>query len=159
MIQQDRECVATHGHPAWKAWANSTFPMLVGMRDGRTRWEQLWWQRVKPRRFVLCCIPFFIDDLALGDEVETTARHVVRAIVARSGQATFRVWNEQRDPWVRDTVLKAVETFRPWAEWRSTDLLALSVDARAAGAMAARLHALARQGLIRVRAGEVATPG
>jgi hypothetical protein len=37
--------------------------------------EQLWARQVGDRRFEICCIPFFVYDMALGDVVETDANH------------------------------------------------------------------------------------
>ncbi len=58
--------------------------------------EQLWVRRVTSNRFILCCIPFFARNLALGDEVETGpahgSRYVVRGVARRSGHFSYRVW-------------------------------------------------------------------
>ena len=39
------------------------------MKDGKNEWEQLWGKEVGPQRCIVCCIPFFVYDVALGDEV------------------------------------------------------------------------------------------
>ena len=42
--------------------------------------------------FEICCIPFFVYDLALGDLVETNADYSVTLRHAPSGRFVFRVW-------------------------------------------------------------------
>lgn len=37
-------------------------------------------------------VPFFVRDLALGDEVETNADLVLGRVIQPSGHVTFRVW-------------------------------------------------------------------
>ena len=68
------------------------FRALIGKKEGGNEWEQLWWQQVAPKRFVLCCIPFFVYDLSLGDEVKTDEDNVLLTVLKRSGQVSFRVW-------------------------------------------------------------------
>jgi len=156
MKHQERGLVVAHKHPVWRDRATSVFHMLAGVHGGRSRWEQLWWRRTARGRFTLCCIPFLIDDLALGDEVETNACHIVRRIVRRSGQVTFRVRIDRHDPWVRDQVLKASEVFEPLAEWSAPNLLALSVHESRARPLGDRLAVLAGQMTIDVDTGRIA---
>jgi hypothetical protein len=44
----------------------------------------------------LCCIPFFLYDIALGDVVRTSAqgdrRYVLESVVSPSGRHVFGVW-------------------------------------------------------------------
>jgi Domain of unknown function (DUF4265) len=61
------------------------------MADGRERWEQLWTREVGHDRFQICCIPFFLYDVALGDEVEGRD-YVLERVLTRSGRQTFRAW-------------------------------------------------------------------
>jgi hypothetical protein len=41
--------------------------------------EQLWARQVGDRHFELCCIPYFVYDLALGDVVEIDADYRLNA--------------------------------------------------------------------------------
>ena len=54
--------------------------------------EQLWTRKIDAFRFEICCIPFFIYNLSLGDEVDTDDNFTVKNIARPSGQYTFRVW-------------------------------------------------------------------
>ncbi|UPG83993.1 DUF4265 domain-containing protein [Luteibacter aegosomatis] len=156
MKHQERGLVVAHKHPVWRDRATSVFHMLAGVHGGRSRWEQLWWRRTARGRFTLCCIPFLIDDLALGDEVETNACHIVRRIARRSGQVTFRVRIGGHEPGMRDQVLKASEVFEPLAEWSAPNLLALSVHESRARPLGDRLAILAGQKMIEVDTGRIA---
>lgn len=155
MKHQERGLVVVHKQPVWRARATTVFHMLAGVSNGRSRWEQLWWRRTSRGRFTLCCIPFVIDDLALGDEVETNACHIVRRIARRSGQVTFRVRIDRHDPGVRDQVIKASETFEPLAEWSAPNLLALSVHESRARQLGSRLAIFEGQRMIELETGRV----
>lgn len=92
MKYQEGDYEATHSTPVWRDRSNFFFAAYLGAKDGRNEWEQLWGQKVAPQRFVLCCIPFFVQDVALGDEIETDADFVLQRVVRKSRQVTFRVW-------------------------------------------------------------------
>jgi Domain of unknown function (DUF4265) len=108
----------------------------------------------------LCCIPFFVYDLNLGDEVETRAegeqRHVVDRVVRHSEHYTFRIWFGQSDnPYVRDVVMDEIER-RGWLfEWYSENLLAISVESARAQEVADYLHARTCSAFARVTYGRV----
>jgi Domain of unknown function (DUF4265) len=48
--------------------------------------------QVGDQRFEICCIPFFVYDVALGDVVETDAGYDLERVVQPSGRYVFRVW-------------------------------------------------------------------
>jgi hypothetical protein len=60
---------------------------------GGDNYEQLWAKRVGEDRFEVCCIPFFVYDLALGDVVRADARtgYVIQSVEQRSGNRVVRV--------------------------------------------------------------------
>lgn len=94
------------------------------------RFEQLWVRRLDERRFELCCIPFFIYDLALGDELETTSQgdreHILARVVRPSGGYTFRAWfGDSSHARARDEVIDALCDLGSEFEWHSGDLLAI----------------------------------
>lgn len=102
------------------------------------RFEQLWVRQLGERRFELCCIPFFIYDLALGDEVETTPQgdqeYILARVVKPSGGYTFRAWfGDSSHATARDDVIEALRDLGSEFEWHSEDLLAIDAadDVRA----------------------------
>jgi hypothetical protein len=89
--------------------------------------EQLWARPVGPYAFELCCIPFFVYDLALGDLVETDEDYTIRNVTAPSGRYVFRVWfGATSHP--RDAVAQHLRDLGALLEWSSVNLLA--IDAR-----------------------------
>jgi hypothetical protein len=77
-----------HRYPMWRSRADC---VIAAPLPGRGSSEQLWARRVGDRLFQVCCIPFLVDDLALGDVVETDADHSMLRVAASSGHSTFRV--------------------------------------------------------------------
>jgi len=81
--------IATHDDPAWRHRAN--FIIRASLPEpGRS--EQLWVRQIADYRFEVCCIPFFVYDLALGDIVETDVDYTICRVVEPSGRFVFRVW-------------------------------------------------------------------
>jgi hypothetical protein len=63
------------------------------------RAEQLWGRQLDERSFELCCIPFFLYDVALGDIVATDAAYEVQQVVEpRAGHTKhprqYLTWGE-----------------------------------------------------------------
>ena len=89
--------VKVHQDPVWRDSANFIIQAPVEHGGGREIREQLW-ARQTGERFEICCIPFFVRGLALGDEVEAepddAGRHLFRRVVKPSGNQTFWVWFE-----------------------------------------------------------------
>jgi hypothetical protein len=133
--------IAVHPMPLWRDRA--TFLIFADIAEDNLskRWEQLWVRRVSDARFVLCCIPFFVYDLALGDEVETAPtdgkRYVVQRVTHTSGNFTYRVWfGQSSHPTIKTEVLAEVNRLGALPEWSSPNLRAINTDAASAQAMA-----------------------
>ena len=116
--------------------------------------EQLWGRKVAPNRVEICCIPFFVYDLALGDivefELDSEQRPVFKKVVRPSGHCTFRVWfGECRNPTARDDVLAEMQRLGSPVEWYSENLLAVDAAPDLAPAVAGFLSSLeATTGLV-----------
>lgn len=144
---------ATHSTPVWRDRSNFVFAAYLGAKGGKNEWEQLWGQKVAPQRFVLCCIPFFVQDVALGDEVETDSDFVLQRVVRQSGQVTFRVWFGGQSVTTRQELVSEIEAMKPFMEWSSENLLALSVSESEAQGLADYLNAQEKQGLLQYETG------
>jgi hypothetical protein len=153
MKYQVGEYEAVHQSPIWRDRANFVFAAHLGNKAGRNEWEQLWGRKVSPRRFVVCCIPFFALDIALGDEVETDADFVFQKVTHCSGQATFRVWFGEQDSTIRQELVREIEAMAPLMEWSSENLLALSVANAEAQRLADHLHSQEQKGLLQYETG------
>lgn len=112
-----------HKEPIWRDRAN--FIIAAPLSDGGdVKTEQLWVRRDDESHFEICCIPFFVYDLALGDVVETDGDYVVRKVVSLSGRFVFRVWfGESSYP--RDEMADELSARGALVEWSSRNLLAV----------------------------------
>jgi len=126
MKYQVGEYEAIHQSPIWKDRANFIFAAHIGVKDGKNEWEQLWGEQVAPNRFILCCIPFFSHNMALGDEIETNADFVFQRVIWQSGQFTFRVWFGSQDIVTRERIVQELKLMGLLMEWSSENLLAIS---------------------------------
>jgi hypothetical protein len=80
---------AVHEAPVWRERAD----FVIGAQlpeEGRA--EQLWARRLEGQQFEICCIPFFLYDVALGDVVETDAAYDLTRVMEPSGRLVFRIW-------------------------------------------------------------------
>lgn len=89
-------------------------------------WEQLWVRKISEFRFEICCIPFFVYDLALGDEVVTDENYMITKVVKPSGHYTFRVWFGNSEALhIRDQLLEELTNAGCLYEWYSENLLGI----------------------------------
>jgi hypothetical protein len=127
---------AVHPEPVHRERSN--FIIAAELEKG---FEQLWVRQVADDRFELCCIPFFLYDVALGDEVVTEprgGRQYMLARVARpSGRYVFRAWfGDSRVEGAREELVAALEAGGWLFEWSSANLLAIDSDEARAQALA-----------------------
>ena len=109
-----------HSEPVWRDKAN--FIIRAMLPEGRS--EQLWAKQLGEHRFEICCIPFFVFDLALGDIVLTDVDYTMSGVVEASGRFTFRVWfGQSLHP--RDEVAVELAALGALVEWSSVNLLAV----------------------------------
>lgn len=113
-----------HANPVWRDQSDFIVGAVLPDSAGT---EQLWARQVAANRFVVCCIPFFLYDLALGDLVETDAEHTVKRVVEPSGRFVFRVWFAGSSASHEEVVEKLLQK-GALVEWSSQNLLA--VDAK-----------------------------
>jgi hypothetical protein len=118
----------THPDPVWRERANFLIHAELPEEDRSPRFEQLWARQTSDDRFEVCCIPFFVYDLALGDVVATSSaegrEYIVERVVAPSGRYVFRVWFGQTfHP--RDEIASALTALGSLIEWSSRNLLAV----------------------------------
>ena len=129
MVGRQRE--AQHSEPVWRDRSNFIIAADISSQGTAASREQLWARQISENQFELCCIPFFLYDVALGDIVETEAtgprKYLISRVVKPSGRYVFRVWfGESFQP--RDEIAHALENLDALLEWSSQNLLA--VDAR-----------------------------
>lgn len=126
MVYQAGDYEAVHHQPIWRERANFIFAAYLGVKNGNNEWEQLWGQATESDKFVICCIPFFVRDLALGDVVEIDSNSILKNVVKRSGQVTFRVWIMSSDSVIRQEIKTKLDSMKLLMERSSENLVALS---------------------------------
>lgn len=116
-----------HLSPVWRERSDFIIKAAIEEDDSPRRYEQLWARRLGETRFEICCIPFFVYDLALGDEVDTdSVEYLIKRVLKSSGRYTFRVWFGDSDhAGARDEVIEHVREIGCDLEWYSENLLAV----------------------------------
>jgi hypothetical protein len=123
-----------HPEPVWGERCDFVIAADVSSYSVLADREQLRVRQVGENRFEMCCIPFFLYDVALGDVVETEPaggrRYMLSRVVEPSGRFVFRVWfGESFHP--RDEIAAELVALGALIEWSSVNVLA--VDAADAG--------------------------
>jgi hypothetical protein len=120
-------------------------------------WEQLWVKKISEFRFEICCIPFYVYDLALGDEVITDKNYMITEVVKPSGHYTFRVWfgNSQAQN-IRDDLLEEITNAGCLYEWYSGNLLGIDCIEKTAQQVANILYEKEMSGLLNYETGRKA---
>jgi hypothetical protein len=117
----------THLDPVWRD--RSDFIIAAELDDaGQSKYEQLFTRRVSKNHFEVCCIPYFLYNVALGDVVETRPNngreYMLRKVVKSSGRFVFRVWlGESAFP--REELDENLHSLGALKEWRTNNLLAV----------------------------------
>lgn len=117
-----------HQAPVWRERSNFIVHADLPEKDRPKRFEQLWARQLADDQFEVCCIPFFIYNVALGDVVATSPKadrkYVVAKVVQPSGRYVFRVWFGQSfQP--REEIVSELEALGSLVEWSSRNLLAV----------------------------------
>jgi hypothetical protein len=131
------ECIVVHDTPAWRDRANFLLAARINLDepDNALTLEQLWARQLSSNTFEICCIPFFVYDLALGDhvtvDVDCDKRYLLKTVVHQAGHFTFRAWfnNEQTSlelPGVLERMGCGTER-----RWQTSRLLAIDAESDA----------------------------
>jgi Domain of unknown function (DUF4265) len=119
------EAFSTHPEPAWGDRANF---VINAKLPEEGRFEQLRARQISDDTFELCCIPFFLYDVALGDVVQTEPadgrKYVLARVVKPSGHYVFRAYFG-RSAHPREEILERLHELGAVTEWSSATLLAI----------------------------------
>jgi hypothetical protein len=155
--RHDPTAFVTHTNPAWRNRADFIIAGQLPEGDSPRRFEQLWAKRLDDGLFEICCIPFFLFDVALGDAVRTVVRggrqFVIEEVVRPSGRYVFRVWFEHPSR-AQDEIADALADRGCILEWSSSNLLAVDAhDNGLAREVASYLEPLEQTGSIAYETG------
>lgn len=112
-----------HTDPVWRGRSNYIINARLPENDTSREFEQLFTRRVAPDRFELCCIPFGLYDVALGDVVTVSENRVLK-VAEQSGRYVFREWLGGSS-YPRDQLVRELEGLGSLLEWSSRDMLAI----------------------------------
>jgi len=151
--------VAVHVKPVWRDRANFLIEARIPDSEGHhIQREQLWVRQLESQSFELCCIPFHLNDVALGDVVRTNERFEMEGVVWRTGHATYRVWFGDQPASPTD-VEAAVKAIGGATEWSGSQLMAIDApDSAVSQAIADYLCALQRDGQLEYETGDTVPP-
>jgi hypothetical protein len=121
------ERIGVHLYPIWGDEANYLIFAEFSIFDHKEiKQEQLWCRQLSEYTFKICCIPFFVYDISLGDIVETDSIHIITRIIEKSGHFTFRVWfGDSEDIAFRLELTDRITQLGGLVEWSSKNLLAI----------------------------------
>ncbi|WP_237657264.1 DUF4265 domain-containing protein [Agreia sp. COWG] len=112
-----------HLSPIWRDKAN--YIINAAIPDDE-EYEQLWVQKMGDGTFMVCCIPFFIYGVSLGDLIAEDENHYMTSVVRRSGRFTARLYfSEEQRRFKRETVDELI-AHGAQNEWATESLM--SVD-------------------------------
>ena len=146
--------IMAHVEPAWRAKAN--YAAYVQINDGNSEYEssytheQLALQKLEDGKFIVCCIPFLIYDVNLGDEISLEGVNIKKLVDGNHYGFRLYLGDGRIDASFLDDVIKSLIESGACVE-RSVDARLLSVDVdneRSARRLAGTLARWAEQGLI-----------
>ena len=147
-----------HREPVWRNRSNYIVCAQLAGDAQPLRFEELFAKRITEDLFEVCCIPFFLFDIALGDVVATAPRedldYVVTKVVESSGRYVFRVrFGEASRP--RGEIAEELRALGSLIEWFSRNLLALdAIDQEHAQRVVDFLDARAEAGQLTYDSGQ-----
>lgn len=151
---------ATHQEPAWRDRSNFIIAAEIDPGDTDITSEQLWARKITDTEFEICCIPFFVYDLALGDIVRTAAegnkQYIVDEVIRGSGHFTFRVPLSQSNLSRADLAARLVEMGALTERSSKTMLAVDSPNAEHAQRIADFLHSEEQAGRLIYETGRTA---
>jgi hypothetical protein len=134
---------AQHLSPVWRDRAN--FIIRAALPENG-RFEQLWCRQVDDTTFEVCCIPFFLYDIALGDVVRTSPAYLLEDVVEASGRGTYRLFFPDESREEGEGIVERLTALGALVEWSSRRLLAVATPDKSANAVVSLLEEGSEQG-------------
>ena len=131
MTKKKKSKTIQHLDPVWRDKADYILRVRIpGSFSGFTSlWEQLWARKISDDLYEICCIPFFLYDVSLGDHVKTDRDDCITEVVERSGHYTFRVWfGDSKDLTICPNVLQAAHEMGCLLEFYNPNLLGIDAS-------------------------------
>lgn len=119
---------ALHVEPTWRERADFIIGAEISPAGTDLTTEQLWARRIGPRTFEVCCIPFFVYNVSLGDIVEVDSAYFVQRVAVTSNRYVFRLYFGHDGAEIRRSLVTRLEQIGTRLEWYSWNLLAIDVS-------------------------------
>ena len=154
-----KDNAVTHPEPVWRDRANFIIAAQIPeSTETGPEMEQLWARQIQDSLFEICCIPFFLYNVALGDKVLVKRNHdyVMKSVVEPSGRFVFRVWLTETGN--REQVVERLTSLGCLIESRGPSSKLLAVDAESdetAKACANSLQELENSGELQYETGRL----
>lgn len=92
------------------------------------QWEQLWCRKISDKIMKICCIPFCLYDVALGDEVEIISadgHYLFSHVTVAQGHRVFRAFLSGNLQGERDELVRRLDEMNCLWEWYHSRLIAI----------------------------------
>ncbi len=123
--------IIQHLNPIWRDKADFIIGAWCSNKqiEGKPQWEQLWSRRITDNTFEICCIPFYVYNISLGDVAKTDKDFMITEIIKHSTHKTFRIWlGASKSSQIRDEVIRVITDLSCSIEWYSDNLLAVDAS-------------------------------
>lgn len=138
--------------------ADSTVWFAFSNDEDGPQWEGLLAAQSDDGTATVLSVPFFVYDLALGDEVSTVESAegalVAKAPTQRSGMLTFRVAFEGEGDERWQELMRDLEQWSCWFDVRSPRFIAIAAPSKHAQAVADYLHGREQRGQLQYETGQ-----
>jgi hypothetical protein len=142
----------THATPVWRDRADALVQAQLEEVDNS---EQLWCRSLGDDKFEVCCIPFYLYNVALGDIILAPDFHFQK-VVAPSGRFVFRVFMEEHQRGLRESFVAELDRVEALTEWYSAGLMSIDApDLEQAETISTWLLEHQRRGLLVYETGKV----
>jgi hypothetical protein len=147
-IPEFPEDIVMHFYPVWQERADML--LFATLEPERHALELLWGRQLEGHEFEICCIPFYVSGLALGDVVATEPGdeqpNRIHRVVKPSGHVTFYIrLDSSATPDVQERIVSELAEQSCWLEWVGPQLLAVSAPMQAQAQSAMQLLSQERE--------------
>lgn len=135
-----------HVDPIWRGRSDFIIAAEIDPSGSGITSEQLWARQISAHTFEICCIPFFVYNLALGDTGETDDHYVVNRVVGESGRFVFRVILTADEESARRRLVDRFQDIDARLEWYSNTMASIDVPTEEESRRAAEILWAGEQG-------------
>lgn len=146
---------AVHMSPAWREQSNLLFTAAIEEHGDSPGREQLWGKIISKNTALLCCIPFFLYDLSIGDLCNISDDFKFISVREAGDQDTYRIFFSHQFDKDSDLILEKIKAFDCLFEWYSQRLLAVSVRKSISSILSHELQLFEEEGLLEYETGRL----